>query len=129
MNKNNSKINVLMEKTKACCVKFKCNIVTDKWTGIRHCPLTNIMVTCADSPYFLRTIDCTGHHKAVNFQFEVLREATKEVGQQNMILIVTDAANVCKAMWKLMEAAYKYIWTPCSVHAMNNAPKQMGKMD
>jgi hypothetical protein len=46
-----------------------------------------------------------------------------------VVQIVTDAAHVCKAAGRLVEAAYRHIWwTPCCVHAMNNALKDMGKI-
>jgi hypothetical protein len=46
-----------------------------------------------------------------------------------VVQIVTDAAHVCKAAGRLVEATYRHIWwTPCCVHAMNNALKDMGKI-
>ena len=60
----------------------------------------------------------------------MLREAIKEVGPQNVVRVVTDATHVCKAAGRLVEAAYRHIWwTLCCVHAMNNALKDMGKID
>ncbi|XP_059072621.1 uncharacterized protein LOC131873636 [Cryptomeria japonica] len=130
LDKSYSKINILMEKMKACWVALGCSIVMDGWTNISHRPLINIMVTCAEGPYFLRAVDCTGHRKDADFQFQVLREAIEEVGPQNVVQVVTDAAYVCRAAGRLVEAAYRHIWwTPCCVHAMNNALKDMGKID
>ena len=73
-------VGVLMEMMKACWIESGCNIIMDGWTDIRHRPLINIMVTCVESPYFLKAIDCSQHHKGADFQFHILREAIEEVG-------------------------------------------------
>ncbi|XP_059075352.1 uncharacterized protein LOC131875288 [Cryptomeria japonica] len=87
------------------------------------------MVTSATGPYFLRDIDCSGHTKDAHFQFQILKDAIEEVGPQNVVQVVTNVAHVCKAVGKIIEAAYRHIWwTPCCVHAMNNALKDMGKI-
>lgn len=46
------------------------------------------------------------------------------------VQIITDAAPVCKRAGKLIEGTYRHIfWTPCCVHALNNALKDIGKID
>lgn len=64
-----SKINILMEKMKRTWIRSRCSIVLDVWTDIRHRSLTNIMVASTMGPYFLKAIDCSGHHKDAYFQF------------------------------------------------------------
>lgn len=108
-----------MEKMKRTWVTSGCSIVMDGWTDIRHRPLINIMVTSTAEPYFLSAIDCSGHSKDVHLQFQILKDAIQEVGPQNVVHIVTDAAQVCRTTRKMIEATYRHIWwTPC-VHAMN----------
>ncbi|KAH9292010.1 hypothetical protein KI387_042802, partial [Taxus chinensis] len=93
LDKNYSKINILMEKMKATWVTTGCNIIMDGWTNIRHHPLINIMVTCTEGPYFLKAIDCSGHVKDADFQFQILRDAIEEVGLENVVQVVMDAAH------------------------------------
>ena len=69
----------------------------DGWTDIRHRPLINIIVTSVAGPYFLRAIDCSGHSKDAHYQFQILKNAVEEVGPQNVVQVVTDAAHVCRA--------------------------------
>ena len=60
----------------------------------------------------------------------MLKDAIEEVEPQNVVQVVTEATHVCKAAGRLVEVAYRHIWwTPCCVHAMNNALKDMGKID
>lgn len=82
----------------------------DGWTDIRNCPLINIIITCTEGPFFLRAIDCSGHQKDVDFQFNILRDAIEEVGPQNVVQVVTDAAPVCRVAGRLIKTAYRHIW-------------------
>ena len=107
-----------------------CSIVMDGWTDITKRPLINIIVTCVDGPFFLRAIDCSGKRKDAAFQFELLRDAIEEVGPENVVQVVTDAATVCRSAGLLVQSTYRHIfWTPCCVHALNNALKDIGKID
>jgi hypothetical protein len=124
-----AKISESMETMRAVWEESGCSIIMDGWTDIRHRPLINVIVTCAEGPFFLRAVDCSGHRKDADFQFQILREAIEKIGPQNVVQVVTDAAHVCRAAGRLIEATYQHIWwTPCCVHAMNNALKDMGKI-
>ena len=47
-----------------------------------------------------------------------------------MLQVITDAAPVCQRAGKMIEQKYKNIFlTPCCVHALNNALKDIGKID
>lgn len=123
------KVGVLIEQMKECWMDSSCGIIMDGWTDISYHPLINIMVTCTKGPYFLKA-NCSGHRKDVDFQYHVLKDAIEEVGPQNVVQVVTNATHVCKAAGRLVEATYRHIlWTPRCVHAMNNALKDMGKID
>ncbi|KAH9312316.1 hypothetical protein KI387_027351 [Taxus chinensis] len=63
LDRNYSKVNLLMEEMKVTWVSHGCSIIMDGWTDIRHRPLINIIVSCKDGPYFLRAIDCFGKRK------------------------------------------------------------------
>ena len=115
---------------KICWTDSGRNIIMDGLTNINHHPLIKIMVTCIEGPFFLKAVYCLGHHKDADFQYHVLKDAIEEVGPQNVVQVVTDATHVCKVVEKLVEEAYRHIWwTPCCVHAMNNALKDMGKIE
>jgi len=50
-----------------------------------------------------------------------------EVGSQNVVqIIITDNAPVCKAAGSIVEGMYPHIfWTPCVVHTLNLALKNI----
>ncbi|KAH9289309.1 hypothetical protein KI387_033426, partial [Taxus chinensis] len=130
LDKEYSKVSVVMEEMRQTWIRVGCSIIMDGWTDIKHQPLINIIVTCPAGPYFLRAIDCTGKRKDATFQFQILKDAIEEIGPSNVVQVVTDSARVCKLAGMMVEGAYKHIfWTPCCVHALNNALKDIGKID
>jgi len=49
-----------------------------------------------------------------------------EVGQKNVVQIITDNASVCKVASMLIEAKFPSIqWTSCIVHTLNLALKNI----
>eukprot|EP01018_Ginkgo_biloba_P031625 Gb_00101 [translate_table: standard] len=107
-----------------------CSIVMDGWTDIRNRPLLSIIVSSTLGPYCLRAIDCSGKEKNTFFLRDVLSAAIDEVGVSNVVQVITDVAPVCKVAGLLVLKKYKHIfWTPCCVHALNNALKDITKFD
>ena len=124
-----SKINVQKEDMRQTWARCGCSIVMDGWTDIAKRPLINIIVTSTAGPFFLRAIDCSGKRKDASFQYELLRDAIEDVGVDNVVQVVTDAAAVCRSAGLLIQSRYQHIyWTPCCVHALNNALKDIGKI-
>eukprot|EP01018_Ginkgo_biloba_P005049 Gb_06334 [translate_table: standard] len=107
-----------------------CSIVMDGWTNIRNRPLVNIIVSSTLGPYFLRAIDCSRKEKNTFFLRDALSDAIEEVGVSNVVQVITDVAPVCKVVGLLVQKKYRHIfWTPCCLHALNNALKDIGKFD
>ncbi|XP_074361159.1 uncharacterized protein LOC141701395 [Apium graveolens] len=102
------------------------SIVSDRWSDTQRRPLINFMAVTENGPMFL---------KAVNFECEVkdkfhlatlMREVIMEVGPQNVVQVITDNAPVCKAAGMIIEASFPHIfWTPCVVHTLNLALKNI----
>eukprot|EP01018_Ginkgo_biloba_P027576 Gb_23152 [translate_table: standard] len=107
-----------------------CLIVMDGWIHICNRPLLNIIVSSTSGPCFFRAIDCSGKEKNTFFLRDALSDAIEEVGVSNVIQVITDASPVCKVAGLLVQKKYKHIlWTPCCVHALNNALKDIAKFD
>ena len=85
-------------------MKKGCSIVMDGWTDIAKRPLIN------NDSYMRR--------------WAIL--SIEEVGPENVVQVVTDAAAVCRSAGLLVQSTYRHIfWTPCCVHALNNALKDI----
>ncbi|XP_057825358.2 uncharacterized protein LOC131037296 [Cryptomeria japonica] len=86
------------------------------------------MVTCSKGPYFLKAIDCSRQEKNVEFLHNQLCDNIDEVGASHVVQVVTNAALVYKVAGMLVQKRYKQIfWTPCCVHSLNNALKDIDK--
>lgn len=110
-------------------LRFDCSIVMGGWTNICKFPLINIIVTSAVGSFFLIVVDCYGNQKDATFPFELLCEYIEDVGVDNMVQDVTDATTICKSIGLLIQRKHQHIyWTPCSVHALNNALKDIDKI-
>ncbi|KHN08416.1 hypothetical protein glysoja_043955, partial [Glycine soja] len=61
-----------------------------------------------------------------DFIVKHMREVIMEVGHSNVVQIVTDNAAICKAAGLIIEAEFPSIyWTPCVVHTLNLALKNI----
>ncbi|XP_059076869.1 uncharacterized protein LOC131075043 [Cryptomeria japonica] len=75
-----------------------------------------------------RAIDCSEEEKNAEFYHNQLCDSIEEVGTSHVVQFVTDVAPVCKAVGMLVQKKYRQIfWTPCCVHSLNNALKDIGK--
>ncbi|XP_059064530.1 uncharacterized protein LOC131856678 [Cryptomeria japonica] len=90
--------------------------------------IESLLFLCKD--HLNNHVDKVIQRKDAEFQFGILRDAIEEVGAANVVQVITDLARVCKSVGLMVEGAYKHIfWTPRCVHALNNALKDIGKID
>ena len=69
---------------------------------------------------FIMAIDGSGEFKDNYFIAVVLKDATKEIGHEKVVQVITDNANVMKSAGALIEGEYpKIFWTPCVAHTLN----------
>lgn len=102
------------------------SIVSDDWSDSQRRPLINFMAVNEGGPMFLKAIDCSGETKDKYFISNLLKDIINEVGYENVVHVITDNAPNCKAAGQLIEAQYPSIfWTPCVVHTLNLALKNI----
>lgn len=90
--------------------KFGCTILSDGWTGPTRLSIINIMVYCAGTTVFLKSIDASNNIKSGDYIYGILKDAMNEVGKHNVIQIVTDnRSNYKKAGQKLMKRYNLYL--------------------
>ncbi|XP_021754563.1 uncharacterized protein LOC110719893 [Chenopodium quinoa] len=89
------------------------SIVSDGWSDPQRRPLINIMIASKKGPMFMKAIDCSGEIKDKDFIATLLSEVIDEIGDQNVVQIITDNASNCKVAGELVEGRYPHIyWTP-----------------
>jgi len=76
--------------------------------------------------FFLKSLDESGKIKDKDFITKHMRDAIMKVGLRNVVQIVTINAFVCKVAGMLIELEFLSIyWTPCVVHTLNLALKNI----
>ncbi|XP_018509953.2 uncharacterized protein LOC108869695 [Brassica rapa] len=101
-------------------------IVSDGWSDPTRKPLINFIATSGSGPIFLKAVNCFGEVKDRFFISGLMKEVINEVGHQNVVQIITDNAANCKAAGEIIESTFPHIyWTPCVVHTLNLALKNI----
>ncbi|KAL0771456.1 hypothetical protein Bca101_036607 [Brassica carinata] len=101
-------------------------IVSDGWSDPVRKPLINFLATSGSGPMFLKAENCFGEVKDKFFITKLLEEVIHQVGDQNVVQVITDNAPNCKAAGDLIEGRFPHIyWTPCVVHTLNLALKNI----
>ncbi|XP_017226357.1 uncharacterized protein LOC108202472 [Daucus carota subsp. sativus] len=101
-------------------------IVSDGWSDSQRSPLINFMAVTELGPMFIKTVNCEGNVKDRFFMANLIKEVIMEIGAQNVVQVITDNAPLCKAAGMIVETQYPHIfWTPCVVHTLNLALKNI----
>ncbi|KAH1232510.1 hypothetical protein GmHk_09G025143 [Glycine max] len=84
------------------------------------------MVVTKNGPMFLKAIDCSNEIKEKDSIAKHMREVIMEVGPSNIVQIVMDNATIFKAAGLIIKAQFPSLyWTPCVVHTLNLALKNI----
>ncbi|CAH9062954.1 unnamed protein product [Cuscuta europaea] len=101
-------------------------IVSDGWSDPQRRPLINVMVVCEAGPMFIKVFDCSGEVKDKHFIANILTDVINEIGDHKVIQVITDNARNCKAAGEIIEGLFLHnYWTPCVVHTLNLALKNI----
>ena len=87
--------------------KIGCTTMIDGWTDKKRRTIINFLVNNPKGTVFLKSIDASA----------ISKTAEKEVGEENVIQVVTDnAANYKAAGHLLMTKRKRLLWTSCVAH-------------
>ncbi|CAH1435544.1 unnamed protein product [Lactuca virosa] len=119
-------VHKLLEPLRSTWKEKGVTIVSDGWSDPTRKPLINFMATSGNGPLFLKTVNCFGEVKDRFFIAELMKEVINEIGHENVVQIITDNAANCKAAGEIIESQFPHIyWTPCVVHTLNLALKNI----
>ena len=126
LQKERAHVERLLKPIKDSWLENGVSIVSDGWSDPQRRPLINIMAVSDGGPVFIKAIDGSGEFKDKHYIAGVLKDAIKEIGHEKIVQVITDNANVMKAAGALIEGEYpKIFWTPCVVHTLNLALKNI----
>ncbi|KAF1885331.1 hypothetical protein Lal_00029220, partial [Lupinus albus] len=109
-----------LEEHKAKWKKVGCTIMTDGWTDKRRRTILNFLVHIPKGTIFLKSIDASHIAKTVDRIFKMIDEVVEEIGEDNVVQVVTDNASNYKAAGEMLMAKRKKLyWTPCAAHCID----------
>jgi Protein of unknown function (DUF 659) len=78
---------------------------------------------------FLKSVDSSGDFKDAEKLFSMLDEIIKEIGEENVVQVVTDSASAYVSAGELLMAKRKKLfWNPCAAHVMDLMLEDIGKL-
>ncbi|GAU26503.1 hypothetical protein TSUD_361360 [Trifolium subterraneum] len=100
--------------------KYGCTIMTDGWTDRKRRTILNFLVHSPKGTIFLKSIDASDITKTADKIFKMMDDVVEEVGEENVVQIVTDNAENYKETGELlMEKRSNLFWTPCAAHCFD----------
>ena len=93
--------------------------MSDGWTGPTKLSIINFMVYSKGSTIFLKSVDASDKIKDNKYIYGLLKDVIKEVGETNVVQIVTDNGSAFVKAGKLLMKKYNLYWTPCAAHCID----------
>ncbi|KAL4558328.1 hypothetical protein LXL04_036526 [Taraxacum kok-saghyz] len=118
-----------MEENKVEWAQKGCSIMSDGWRdSVVQKDLINFLVNSPKGSVFVKSMDVSEVSKDANLLFGVLDAMVEEVGEANVVQVITDnASNYVKA-GKLLEVKRPHLyWTPCAAHCIDLMLEDIGK--
>ncbi|KAL7588906.1 uncharacterized protein LOC111917557 [Lactuca sativa] len=106
-----------------------CSILSDGWRDlVVRKDIINFMVNSPKGSIFKRSLDVSDISKDADLWFRVLDKMVEEIGEKNVVQVVTDNASANVKVGKLLEAKIPILyWTPCAAHYIDLMLEFIGK--
>lgn len=87
------------------------------------------MVYCDGITVFLKSMEASKVIKDYKYICALLKDVIQEVGEKNVVQIVTNNGNNFKKAGKKLIEKHNLFWTPCAAHCIDFMLKDMGKLE
>lgn len=106
-----------------------CSVMTDAWTNKRGRGVMNLVVHSAYGVCFLESVDCSAVKKDGKYIFELIDRCIDDIGEKNVVQVVTDNARVNDTAASLLRAKCPTIyWNGCAAHCIDLILEDIGKL-
>ncbi|WJX29351.1 hypothetical protein P8452_18003 [Trifolium repens] len=103
--------------------------MTDGWTDTKGRTLINFLVNSPAGTMFVKSVDASAYMKIGQKVYELLDSFVEEVGESNVVQLVTDnGSNYVLAGKHLQVSRPKIFWTPCAAHCLDLMLEDIGKI-
>lgn len=97
-----------------------CTIVADSWKDVQGRTLINFLVSCPRGVYFVSSTDASDIIEDAKNLFKLLDKVVEEVGEENVVQVVTENTASYKAAGKMLEEKRRSLfWTPCAAYCID----------
>eukprot|EP00261_Vitis_vinifera_P040221 XP_019081464.1 PREDICTED: uncharacterized protein LOC104882034 [Vitis vinifera] len=109
--------------------KNGCSLMSDGWTDRKERTLVNFLVNCSKGTMFMQSIDASSMIKTGEKMFELLDKWVEQVGEENVIQVITDNHSSYVMAGRLLELKRPHLyWTPCAAHCLDLMLEDIGKL-
>ena len=91
--------------------------------------IINFMVYSKGSTIFLKSVDTSDKIKENKYIYGLLKDVIEEVGEANVVQIVTDNESAFVKAGKLLMMKYNLYWIPCAAHCIDLIFEDISKWD
>ncbi|XP_068305164.1 uncharacterized protein [Pyrus communis] len=106
-----------------------CTIMCDGWIGPTRLSIINFMVYSKGKTIFLKSVDASDHIKNYKYIYKLLRDVIMEVGEHNVVQVVTDNGSAFVKAGKKLMKHHNVFWTSCAAHCIDLMFEAMGKRE
>ncbi|XP_061993375.1 uncharacterized protein LOC133711235 [Rosa rugosa] len=106
-----------------------CSIMADSWLDAEGRTLINFLASGPNGVYFVPSVDATEIVKDASELFELLDKVVEEMGEENVVQVITPNIPSYKAAGKMLEEKRKNLfWTPCATNCIDQILKHLSDM-
>ncbi|KAL6181204.1 hypothetical protein ACLB2K_047859 [Fragaria x ananassa] len=103
-----------------------CSIMADSWLDTEGRTLINFLASGPNGVYFVSSIDATEIVKDASELFELLDKVVEEMGEENVVQVITPNTPSYKAAGKMLgEKRKNLFWTPCVTNCIDQILKHL----
>ncbi|XP_041995799.1 uncharacterized protein LOC121745919 [Salvia splendens] len=109
----------LMKNKKNEWKLYRCTVMSNGWTDRRQRTIINFLVNSPSGSVFIKSVDACSFVKIGEKLFELLDSVMEEIGEENVVQVVTDNGSNYVAVGKMMEKRKHLYWTSCTAHCID----------
>nr|XP_020194526.2 uncharacterized protein LOC109780341 [Aegilops tauschii subsp. strangulata] len=103
--------------------------MTDAWADKKGRGVMNLVVHSAHGVCFSDSVDCSGDRKDGKYIFDLVDKCIEEIGEENVVQVVTDNASVNVSAASMLTAKRSSIfWNGCAAHCLDLMLEDLGKL-
>ena len=123
------RLEVYITTMKAKWPTHGCTIMYDGWSFSTRNPIINFMIYYDKSMIYYSLVDTTNISKTTYHIFSFMDKFVENVGEENVVQVVTDNEVSFKAVSMLLMEKWKHLfWSPCATHCIDLKLEEIGSM-